>query len=156
MQSLNSTIFKIIAVSLGVEIVNHLLFFTQFECVCVLMSTLTHSGIVQVKRSPPTHPPRPQVQRCPYTNELWIFFLSTMEINVYNLNDKLGEFALHTFFFGFFVFVCLFVFLFVCFFLRWLTTHVQLFARMIVITSQNLLDCALILLFSAWRAEDKQ
>ena len=128
MQSLNSTVFRIIAVPLGAEIMNLLFiyfffFFTQFECVCILMSTLTHSGIVQVKRSPPPPTPKMPVHQCAL-----ICFYPQWKRNVYNLNGKLRERALHA------VFVVVVVF----FFLRWLKTHVQL----IVITSQNLLDCA--------------
>lgn len=129
MQFLNSTIFRIIPVSLGVEFVNLLLFFTQFECVYILMSTLAHSGIVQVKRSPPPPPPPHKSKGTPMCFD---FFLSTMEKKCLQPEWQVRRIALHVFFF---------------FPLRWLTTHVQLFARMIVITSQNLLDCAWICCF---------
>lgn len=48
MQALSITIFLIYstALSLGVETVNFFLFFMQFDCVYILISTLTHLGIV--------------------------------------------------------------------------------------------------------------
>ena len=140
MQSLNSTIFRIIAISLVVEIVNLLLFFTQFECVCILMSTLTHSGIVMVKRSPPT----PKSPKVPVHQCALICFYPQWKRNVYKWMASYE--SVHCMLFCCCCCCC-------CFFLRWLKTHVQL----IVITSQNLHNwLCMNLLFSAWRAEDKQ
>ena len=54
MQALNITIFRIIAVSLDVRIVNiYFLFYMQFEFVCIPISTLTFGHCLGKKVTAP-------------------------------------------------------------------------------------------------------
>ena len=63
-------LFGIIAVSLDAKIMNTFVFHTEFECVCIPVTTLIRSGIMylfQARRTKKAKAPSiPQVQRCSY------------------------------------------------------------------------------------------